>query len=508
MVTGPDGYGPQVLHRSLVARAQLALGRGTTLGSFLEQAATVRGDRRAVEDADGRTLTFVEAAERVDRLAGGLVAAVAPGDRVVVATANTYDQFLACLAACRAGGIAVPVNPLMRDEEVDHVVKDAGATVVLRDLEEGEPLGRDLAGDPSSTGMLFYTSGTTGKPKGVALTHQGLLGPLAAGALWPRLGRDDEAVVSLPVAHIMGFITLTGLATTGIPVWFLPKFKAEAVLDAIEQRRSSVFVGVPAMYRLLEEAGAAERDLTSVRFWISGADAMPGDLARRFKGYGASATLPVVGPVGEATFVEGYGMVETGGGVATKISPPLLPVGLGDSLGVPLPGYRFRVVGEDGEPVATGQEGELWVKGRSVVEGYWGSPEATADLLTDDGWIRTGDLARRGVLGTAVFAGRKKDVILNGGYTVYAREVEEALEGHPDVVEAGVTGAPDDRRGEVPVAAVRLSEGASVTSDELVEWARERLSDYKAPRRIVVVDELPKTGTQKVKRKELLELFE
>jgi acyl-CoA synthetase (AMP-forming)/AMP-acid ligase II len=262
------------------------------------------------------------------------------------------------------------------------------------------------------------------------------------------------------------------------------------------------------MYRLLEEAGAAERDLTCVRVWLSGADAMPGDLARRFKGYGASATLPVVGPIGEATFVEGYGMVETGGGVAAKISPPLLGVGLGDSLGVPLPGHRFRVVGEDGTTVAPGQEGELWVRGPGKVEGYWGAPEATADLVTEDGWVRTGDLARRGAFGTAVFAGRKKDVILNGGYTVYAREVEATLESHPDVVEAGVTGAPDGHRGEVPVAAVRLVDGSSLTVDDLVAWAGERLADYKAPRRIVVVDELPKTGTQKVRRQELLALFD
>jgi acyl-CoA synthetase (AMP-forming)/AMP-acid ligase II len=173
-----------------------------------------------------------------------------------------------------------------------------------------------------------------------------------------------------------------------------------------------------------------------------------------------------------------------------------------------MPGYRFRVVGDDGEPVAPGQEGELWVKGPGPVEGYWGSPDATKELLTEDGWIRTGDLARRGVFGTAVFAGRKKDVILNGGYTVYAREVEAALEAHPDVVEAGVTGAPDDRRGEVPVAAVRLGDGETATPDDLVAWVADRLADYKAPRRIVVVDALPKTGTQKVRRQELLELFE
>ena len=496
---------------SLVARARLVAGRGTTLGTFLEQSAAVRHDRRLVEEPDGPTLTQAEGADRVDRLAGALATEMVVGDRVVVATTNSYDQFLACLAVCRAGAIAVPVNPQMRPEEVAHVRADAGATLVLSDLSPlagSTPLGRSLSEDPSATAMLFYTSGTTGRPKGVALSHKGLLGSLSAGALWPGLVRHDEAVVSLPIAHIMGFVTLLGMAAAGLPVWFLPRFRAEAVLDAIETRRCSIFVGVPAMYRRLEEAGAAERDLSSVRIWMSGADAMPGDLARRFKGYGATATLPVVGSVGEATFVEGYGMVELGGGVATKISPPLLGVGLGDSLGIPMPGYHLQVTDDDGRPVGPGQEGELWVRGRGVSEGYWGAPEATADVVTDDGWVRTGDLARRGALGTAVFVGRKKDVILNGGYTVYAREVEATLEDHPEVAEAGVVGAPDDARGEVPVAAVRLIDGASVTVDELVAWVADRLADYKAPRRIVVVDDLPKTGTQKVRRQELLALFD
>ena len=495
---------------SLLARARLAAGRDTTVGSFLEQSAAVRQDHRLVEEADGPTLTQAEGATRVDAVAGALASQVVNGDRVVVATENTYDQFLGCLAVCRAGGIAVPINPHMRPEEVDHVIADAAAAVVLRDLADldpAPPLGHSLARDASATAMLFYTSGTTGKPKGVALSHQGLLGSLTAGALWPGLGRDDEAVVSLPIAHIMGFITLLGMAAAGIPVWFLPRFRAPTVLDAIEERRASVFVGVPAMYRMLEEAGAAERDLTSVRIWVSGADAMPGELARRFKGYGATATLPLVGPVGEAGFVEGYGMVELGGGVATKISPPLLGLGLGDSLGLPMPGYRFQVTGEDGRPVGAGQEGELWVRGPGRLEGYWGSPEATSELVTEDGWVRTGDLARRGAFGTAVFAGRKKDVILNGGYTVYAREVEAALEEHPDVAEAGVVGAPDDARGEVPVAVVRLVAGATITGADLVAWVGERLADYKAPRRIVIVDDLPKTGTQKVRRQELLALF-
>lgn len=499
--------------RSL-ARARLALGRGTTLGNLLERTAAIRPRTRLVEEADGGlVLDHAEAAAWVDRLAGAVAARVDRGGRVVVATENRYEQFLCCLAACRAGAIAVPVNPRMRDDEVEHVIADAGAALVVRDLDDLADLGGALDVEaepmPGDVAVLFYTSGTTGRPKGVELTHRALLRQVTPGALWLDSLRRDEAVLSLPIAHIMGFVTLLGMAVAGVPVWFAPRFRAEEVLDAIESRRATVFVGVPAMYRLLEEAGAADRDLTSVRLWISGADAMPSELARRFKGYGATVTLPLIGrSLGEAAFAEGYGLVEVAGGVAAKVSPPLLDFGLGDGLGVPFPGYRFRVVDDDGDTVGTGQEGELWVRGPGLLKGYWGAPDATGDVVTEDGWLRTGDLVRRGPLGTAMFAGRKKDVIINGGYTVYAREVEATLEEHPGVVEAGVTGLRDDRQGEVPVAAVRLAPGAEVTPDELVAFVADRLASYKAPRRIVCVDDLPRTGTRKVRRQDLQALFE
>src|SRR5205807_147352 len=175
----------------------------------------------------------------------------------------------------------------------------------------------------------------------------------------------------------MGFAAILGLACAGIPVYFLPRFRPDEVLDAIESRRASIFIGVPAMYRMLLEAGAEQRDLSSVRAWGSGADAMPSELAAKFKSLG-------------------------------------------------------------------------------VTKGYWGDTVATEAALTDDGWLRTGDLVRRGVLGAVVFEGRKKDVIKHGGYSVYALEVERVLEDHPDVVEAAVVGMPDERKGEIPVAAVRL----------------------------------------------------
>jgi acyl-CoA synthetase (AMP-forming)/AMP-acid ligase II len=305
----------------------------------------------------------------------------------------------------------------------------------------------------------------------------------------------------------MGFIVLMGYACAGIPVYLMTTFRPIEVIDAIERRRATIFIGVPAMFRLMLEAGAEEADLTSVRVWGSGADVMPPEVARRFKQLGASVTLPFVGALGEAVFAEGYGMVETAGGVAAKISPPMLDLGLGDSLGVSLPGYHMRVVDQHGDDVLPGTVGELWIKGPGVIRGYWSSPEATAQAVTDDGWLRTGDLARRGPLGTVVFMGRQKEVIKHGGYSVYASEVQQALEAHPAVLEAAVLGLADDRVGEIPVAAVRLVDDKDLTELGLEAWMIERLADYKVPKRYVVVDELPRTGTAKVQKQQLRALF-
>jgi acyl-CoA synthetase (AMP-forming)/AMP-acid ligase II len=496
----------------LLRRAAFATGRDLVLGTVMERLAGIHGDARLVTQP-GRApydLTYAEAADLVAWWGGNVAERIRPGDRVVVAVPNGYEVLLLCLAVSRAGGVPVPVNARMRPDEIDYVIKDSGAEVVVRSLGEvsgsAAPLDRAVLVRPDELGALLYTSGTTGRPKGARLTHKALVGSLTASALWPSGLRRDEAVLSLPVAHIMGFATLLGLAGAGIPAWFLPRFRAEAVLDAIETRRASIFVGVPAMYRMLLEAGAEHRDLSSVRIFMSGADVMPTDLAARFKRMGSTAS--VLGrPVGEAAFVEGYGMVESAGGAAVRFSPPGFSLPFVDGVGLPLPGYRFRVVDDLGREVPTGVAGELLLKGPGVLEGYYGDAEATSSALTEDGWLRTGDLARRGPLGGIYFAGRKKDVLMVGGYSVGAGEVQEALEAHPDVLEAAVVGLPDERMGEVPVAAVRLRKGSSTTGEHLVGWAAEHLSSYKAPRRIVVVDELPRTGTSKVQKSEVRELF-
>jgi acyl-CoA synthetase (AMP-forming)/AMP-acid ligase II len=496
---------------SLLRRIELLRDRDLTLGTLAERLARVHEAAPLVEEhAGGLRLDYEGASSTVARWSGAIRGRVGSGDRVVVALPNGYAVFLLTQAVTRAGAVAVPVNPQMRQQEIDHVVDDSSATLVVRDaseIDEGEPADAEPV-NPDDVAALFYTSGTTGRPKGAQLTHRALLGRAASGALFPSGLRRDEAVSGMPVAHIAGFSLLLQLASFGIPVYLLPKFRPDDALDAIERRRATVFVGVPAMYRMMEEAGAEERDLSSVRLWASGADAMPHALARRFQRFGAAAQLPLVGrTVGEALFVDGYGMVELGGGAVVKVLPPGLHLPIGDLLGLPMPGYHLRVVDDAGDEVPRGDVGELAIKGPGLMRGYHGREDDTSDVLTHDGWLRTGDLARRGRLGLVEFAGRKKDVIKHGGYSVFAAEVEDVLEEHPAVLECAVVALPDSRKGEVPAAAVRRREGERLTEGELRDWAAERLAEYKVPQRIAFVDTLPRTGTDKVRKADLVELF-
>jgi acyl-CoA synthetase (AMP-forming)/AMP-acid ligase II len=493
-------------------RFRVAFSGDVTLADLFDRLAKANDDAPLVEESDtGLTLTFAEAADRISRASGGIREKISEGDPVIVNAPNGYEFFLICLAIIRAGGVAVPVNPQMRDEEIEYVKGDSGASLTVQSCDEimGEPV--DAAHpSPDDVAGIFYTSGTTGKPKGAKLSHKALLGSGIMMAAYPAQLRRDECVSGMPVAHIAGFSILLMLACGGIPVFLLPKFRPDVALDAIEERRATMFIGVPAMYRMMIEAGAEERDLRSVRLFASGADVMPEDLIRKFKKMGAIATLPIVGAsVGEAAFVDGYGMVELGGGVAIRFSLPMMNLPVASNVVSPLPGYKLRVIDEEtGDDVRMGQVGELVVKGPGVMKGYHGKDDATKETITEDGWLRTGDLARKGPLGLVEFAGRKKHVIKHGGYSVFAVEVERSLEEHPAVAEAAVIGLPDDRKGEVPVAVVRVGDGGDVNEKELVDWAREHMADYKSPRQVKIVDKLPRTGTDKVQKDELLKLFQ
>lgn len=493
-------------------RLDLVRARDLTLGTLLERLAAVHGTTRLVEEAGGGlSLTYDEAADRVARLTGGIGEQIEPGDRVVVATSNGYMLLLLALAVGRAGGVAVPVNPQMSDDEIGHVIADSQATLVIRDPAEVErPHPAPAAAvDPNDVAVLFYTSGTTGKPKGAQLTHASLLGAVgASAAAVPLAWMRNECVTGLPVAHVAGFSVLLEMAALGVPVLLLTRFRPDDALDAIETRRATIFMGVPAMYRMMLEAGAEQRDLTSVRVWVSGADVMPPDLARRYQRMGATATLPVVGrPVGLAAVVDGYGMVELGGGVAVRVHLPGVPLP-GDGVVRPMRGHELKVVDDRGAEVPRGEVGELVVRGPGVMRGYHGKADATRETITPDGWLRTGDLARRRRFGVVEFAGRSKDVVKHGGYSVFAVEVENVLRSHRDVVDAALVGLADERKGEIPAAVVQRAVGSTLGADELIAWAREHLSAYKVPQQITFVDELPRTGTHKVRKGDLGRLFD
>ncbi|HEX5096822.1 MAG TPA: AMP-binding protein [Acidimicrobiia bacterium] len=494
----------------ITARVSLARARDVTLGTFLERFAHARANRVLVEQPDGLRLTYAEAADLVARAAGTVRTKITTGDRVVVALPNGYPLLLACLAVCRAGGVAVPVNERMAAPEIDYIEQDANAVWRIDDFDVlvDSPPTDAVPVSAEAVAMLLYTSGTTGRPKGAQLTHRSLLSGMRAGALAPEALLAHGCVTGMPVAHIAGLQMLLGLAAAGIPVFLLTHFRPTDALDAIEQRRPMLFLGVPAMYRMMLEAGAADRDLSSVRMWSSGADTLPPDIVDAFQRMGRGIPVPFTRlGIGRASFVDGYGMVELAGGVAVRVFGPIPIPGVRGLLR-PMQGHEVRIVDDDGHDVGRGEVGELLVRGPGVMRGYYGRDDATAATVSGDGWLRTGDLARPRHLGFFELAGRKKDVIKHGGYSVFAVEVERALEEHPAVAEAAVLPLPDTAKGEVPVAAVRLHPDAVATPETLRAHCAAILSDYKVPRQIVVVDELPRTGTEKVQKRDLVPLFD
>ena len=530
---------------SLPRRVLLALRRDLTVANLTERLAKVYKkrlafslDKRSVL-AGSKELTFVDLDRAVARLATTLAKAGMPlGELVAVVPSNGVDFLISVLAVVRAGGVAVPVNPILKPEEVRTLIELASASTVIGDratykrsigarsklkvVERWFSIGPvagtvDLAARsrrvrqtmppmPAAADTVvavMYTSGTTGRPKGARLTNDGLLAMLAPVALQPT-GLPltvRRAVTGLPVAHIMGLSVSVALMLGGITNRMFGHFDAARVLDVIEDEKVDMFVGVPAMYRAMLDAGAEERDLTSVKVFASSADVMPQELAKRFQKMGRLA-----GPV-PALFFEAYGMVELAGAAMAKVIPPG-PVPLPKRFaGMPVFPYRVKVVDKRGRELPHGSVGELCVKGPGVLEGYHKDPGATSKVL-QGGWLRTGDLARIGPLGTVFFEGRQKDVIKVGGYSVFSVEVEEEIRRHPKVADAAVLGVEDPTKGNVVGAAVVPESGTKVTEAELDRWARKQLASYRRPKRWLVVKEFPRGGTRKVDKKALAGQFD
>ncbi len=529
---------------------RLARDRNVTVANLVDEL-LFRGGDRVVSVDEGSSFRLSELHSEIcaqDAFLRNTVA-LQPGQAVAIYRTNDRRCFHWFLAIIRAGGIAVPLNPMLSLAEVERILSTSGTEILITDKsvfersivkrgnldvrtwiqsdgpEIAEPDTLDgflrapgtnhsatnplppTAIDPGTIIAIFHTSGTSGFPKGAALSSRALLGGRASTVLAGLfLGPRDLALVALPWSHIMAVsIALYGLMA-GIRGCFLQHFDVPSALNAIERNKVTSVVGVPAMFARLINSNPDPTRLASIRLWLSASDNLPADVRARMRRYGALFRLPRgrrIPPV----ILNGYGMVELGGLAMMGIETSLLP-GSGD-LCFPVPPFRIRVAGEDGKPVPAGKVGECQIRRRGLSPHYWRDQSGNHDLLTPDGWLRTGDLATRNRFGMIRLVGRMKDVIKSGGYSVYARELEEALAANPAVIRAAAFGLPHPEKGEIPAAAVELQTGQAITENELLDWCRQRLAPYKAPRRIWILEpgEMPHNHTGKLLRRELKERF-
>jgi long-chain acyl-CoA synthetase len=336
--------------------------------------------------------------------------------------------------------------------------------------------------------VCLYTSGTTGRPKGALLSHRNLIANLESFRSVLHVTEDDVFLAALPLFHAYGATVLfLEPLSLGATVVVEPRFLPDAVLRAIAQHRVTLFAGVPSMYAVLASTPRPAADVSSWRLCISGGAPLPIAVAEAFE---AQYGIPIY---------EGYGPTECA--PVLTVNPPFGERKLG-SVGPPIPQVELRVVDDGGNPLPPGAVGEIVARGPNVMQGYLNRPVETAEVLRD-GWYHTGDLGHMDEDGYYYIVDRKTDLILVGGLNVYPREVELVLSAHPAVMEAAVIGVPDPVRGEAPKAFVILRNGQQVTTQDLLQWCRQRLANYKVPRSLVVVPDLPRTVTGKILKSEI-----
>jgi long-chain acyl-CoA synthetase len=494
------------------------------LSDLIRRGAERHPDRPAIR-FDGAVVTYGDLGCQVDRLARALhQRGVAAGDRVGLLLPNLPVTTVAYFGAVAAGAVVVPANPLLKAAELAHIWRDSDVRLVIaapslletarealasltpprtlvsigeqRDTpEEVVAIGRLLAegaeappppsrareDDPA---VCLYTSGTTGKPKGALLSHRNLLANCRqiAGAL--RLTADDNVLCVLPLFHSFGATVCQNTPLySGARLTLVETFHPARALEIIERARPTLFPGVPAMYAaILKTAPDRKADLSSLRACLSGGAPMPLAVMQAFE---ARFGAPIL---------EGDGPTECS--PATSINP-LGGVRKCGTIGLPLHGIEMKIVGDDDRELSDGEVGEIVVRGENVMLGYHNQPEATAEAMRG-GWYHTGDLGTRDGDGYFSIVDRKKDMLIVGGLNVYPREVEEVLYAHPAIADAAVIGAHDDLRGEVPMAVVALKPGVSAAAPELTSWCRERLANFKVPRKVLFRESLPRSATGKI----------
>jgi acyl-CoA synthetase (AMP-forming)/AMP-acid ligase II len=482
----------------------------------LAAAAASRVPDRVAVTVDGQPVTHAGLDDESGRVAAWLAKRVHPGDRVLLAAGASIGFVRCYLGALRAGAVVVLANPAYTAAELGHLVADSGAVLAFADAEPArrlaglEPSGsaplltadvRELpervgpppgiVPGPDDTALLAYTSGTTGRPKGVPLTHRQVAVSIrVAMAAW-RWHSDDVLVHALPLFHQHGLGGLHTALIAGGTVHIRAKFSAADLVRTAADARPSVLFAVPTIYQALVESAPAAMaapmaGLADLRLAVCGSAPLSPALAGR---------LPAV--LGQLPLIR-YGTTESGLDVSNPVADPR-----GGTVGVPLPGVLARIRATEGlaDP---GADGEIQLRGPQVFTGYWNDPAATKAAFTPDGWFRTGDIgAVDPATGHLVIRGRTKEMIITGGLNVYPREVEIALESHPSVAEAAVAGVADERWGERVTAWVVSADGYRFDEAALIAHARTLVAGYKCPKRVFRVAALPRNQLGKIVRSAL-----
>jgi len=495
--------------------------------NLLQNAANSFPDNVAVVDG-GRRILYSEIFERTRALARHLAGrGIRPGDRVSIIEDNSHVFFEAYFAAAGLGAILNPVNTRLAAPEIAAIIKDAGSRLLIAgerfaDLVDAPPEGILYTGEPyeqavgsggdfqpakvgaDDVAQLYYTSGTTGRPKGVMLTHKNVC--LHAQAAIEELGLSGSDVWGhiAPMFHLADAWATFAITSVGGCHVMVRRFDTGSVLRAIEEERITISNLIPTMLNLMTKHDRiADFDFSSLRVLLSG---------------GAPIALEVVRSTMRAfgcDYIQTYGMTETSPYLTVSILkeslkrlPPEEQLVFKAKTGRPFKSVELKVVDEKGSEVAPDgmQVGEIRVKGETVTPGYWNNPEETRSAF-EDGWLCTGDLAVVDREGYVNIVDRKKDMIVTGGENVYSTEVENVLYLHPAVLEAAVFGVPDEKWGEAVRAAVVLKPGHATSPEEIIAFCRENLAAYKTPRQIDFLDELPKTGSGKISKKSLRESF-
>ncbi|MCP4658055.1 MAG: long-chain fatty acid--CoA ligase [bacterium] len=482
-----------------------------------------------VDVASGQRLSYRELDERTVRCARGWLdrCGLRRGERAGILAHNRVEYVEAFFAAGKSGGVLVPLGTRLTAHELEPIVRDSGIRALLYDgafaetvrtlrervdvetwvaldepVADGDPLYADWQRELSAAGWqrvpcggedlycLLYTSGTTGKPKGVMIPHRMVAWNGYNTVCGWQLRADDVSPIFTPLYHAGGLtVFLVPIFVIGGTIVLHRGFDVEEIWRAIERERATVMLGVPTIYQALLEAPAFhEVDLGHVRWFISGGAPLPQYLVEAYQRRGVALK-------------QGFGMTEVGVNCfAMTVDDSHRKAG---SIGNPMMFTEVRLVDAEGREVPTGEVGEMLFRGPHVSLGYWRKPEATAAALDADGWFHSGDLARRDEDGFFYIAGRRKDMIISGGVNVYPAEIEAALVQHPAVAEAAVVGVSDRKWGEVGIAFVEPLAGATLTAEELVEHLAARLARFKLPKEFRLLDELPRTAYGKVIKGEL-----